>query len=204
MTGHIALYLPRGMASHLTQAGNWVPPVMNIGNRHRYVEGLVCEWKVLRGSGHAPLRARRTLGTHDRGRLHRGDITLEGLARAGASLDVQHGPCVAERSPDLCRDPWLGAPGRGIRGADGVNQPSAGHNASFLAVTTLNVPQSPAMGATRSCRSRRRVGIPEILQWPMQLEWPPAVEKPGSLVRNQSVHKAGGLLWNLRSRRLAS
>jgi hypothetical protein len=39
------------MASHLTQAGNWVPLVMNSGKRHRYVEGLVCEWRVFRGSG---------------------------------------------------------------------------------------------------------------------------------------------------------
>ena len=113
-------------APHLAQAGDRVRPVMNGGERHRGVEGLVLERKALRGGSHARRCACGTLRTHDRRRLHRGDVTVGGLVGAGAGPDVQHRPCIAERSPDLRGDPRLGAPRHGVGGSDGVVQLRAG------------------------------------------------------------------------------
>src|ERR1022692_2143302 len=123
-------------APHLEQAGNRILPVMNGGKGHRGVEGLVLERKALRGGSHALRCACGTLRTHDRRRLHRGDVTAGGLVGAGASPDIQHGPRIAERSPDPRGDPRLGAPRHGVGGSDGVVQRRAGHNTAFLAVTT--------------------------------------------------------------------
>lgn len=82
-----------------------------------------CAWiqlpLALGGRPVARRRARRpgacgTLRTHDRRRLHRGDVTVGGFVGAGASPDIQHGPCIAERSPDPRGDPRLGAPRHGV------------------------------------------------------------------------------------------
>src|SRR5436309_1740512 len=106
---------------------------MNGAKSHRGVERLVLERKALSGGSHAPRRACGTLRTHDRRRFHRGDVTAEGFVGAGASPDIQYRPRIAERSPDLCRDPRLGAPRHGVSGSDGVIQ--LRHVAASLAVT---------------------------------------------------------------------
>ena len=104
-------------AAHLAQASDRGRPVMNGGKSHRDVEGLVVEWKAPRGGSYARRRSCGTLRTHDRRRLYRGDVTVGGLVGAGASPSVQHGPCIAECSPDLCGNPRLGPPGHGVRGS---------------------------------------------------------------------------------------
>ena len=126
-------------APQLAQAGDRVLPVMNGGKSHRGVEGLVLERQALRGGGHARRRACGTLRTHDRRGLHRGDVTVGGLIGAGARPDVQHGPRIAERGPDLRGDPRLGAPRHGVGGSDGVVQLRAGHRVPY-----------------RACRERRQ------------------------------------------------
>src|ERR1017187_2543917 len=108
---------------------------MNGGKSHRGVEGLVLERKALRGGSHARRRACGTLRTHERRRFHRGYVTAGGLVGAGASPDIQYRPRIAERSPDPCGDPRLGAPRHGVSGSDGVIQLRAGHVAASLAVT---------------------------------------------------------------------
>jgi len=56
------------------------------------------------------------LRAHDGRRLDGGDVAVDGLIGAGAPSDVQHGPRIPERSPDLLRDPGLGTPGQGVGG----------------------------------------------------------------------------------------
>ncbi len=55
--------------------------------------------------------------------FYRGDVAAGGLVGAGASPDIQYRPLIAERSPDPCGDPRLGAPRHGVSGSDG---PDAG------------------------------------------------------------------------------
>src|ERR1051326_6105789 len=112
---------------------------MNGGERHRGVEGLVLERKTLRVRGDAPRGARGTLRTHDRRRLHRGDLTVGRLIGAGACPDVEHGPRIAERSPDLRGDPWLGAPRRAVGGSERVVQLRAGHPTRNIAKLLFRV-----------------------------------------------------------------
>jgi riboflavin biosynthesis pyrimidine reductase len=109
-------------APHLAQPGDRVPPVMNGADCHRGVEGLVLEREALRGGSHARRRACGALRPHDRRRFHRGDVAVRGLVGAGAGPDVQYSPRIAERSPDPCGDPRLGAPRHGVGGSDGVIQ----------------------------------------------------------------------------------
>src|SRR6204780_4111365 len=73
---------------------------------------------------------------HDRRRFHRGHVPAGGLVGPGAGPDIQHGPRIAERGPDLRGDPRLGAPRHGVSGSDGVIQLGAGHVAASLAVTS--------------------------------------------------------------------
>src|SRR6266705_5687063 len=122
-------------APHLAQARDRVLPVMNGAKGHRGVEGPVLERNALRDSSHARCCACGTLRTHERRRFHRGDVTAGGLVGAGASPDIQYRPRIAERSPDPCGDPRLGAPRHGVSGSDGVIQLRAGHVAASLAVT---------------------------------------------------------------------
>src|SRR5215467_3751951 len=126
-----------GHAPHLAQALDRVLPVMNGGNSHRGVEGLVLERKALRGGSHARRRACGTLRTHERRGFHRGDVTAGGLVGAGASPDIHYRQGITERGPDPCGDPRLGAPRHGVRGSDGVIQLPAAHVAASLAVTIL-------------------------------------------------------------------
>jgi hypothetical protein len=122
-------------ALQLAQARDRVLPVMDGGKSHRGVEGLVLERKALGDGSHARRCACGTLRTHERRRFHRGYVTAGGLVGAGASPDIQYGPRIAERSPDPCGDPRLGAPRHGVSGSDGVIQLRAGHVADSLAVT---------------------------------------------------------------------
>ena len=95
---------------------------MDGGKSHRGVEGLVLEGKALCDGSHARRCACRTLGAHERRRFHRGYVTVGRLVGAGASPDIQYGPRIAERSPDSCGDPRLGASCHGRSGPDGVVQ----------------------------------------------------------------------------------
>jgi hypothetical protein len=122
-------------APHLAQARDRVLPVLDGGNSHCGVEGLVLERKALRGGSHARRCAYRTLRTHERRRFHRGYVAAGGLVGAGASADIQYRPRIAERSPDPGGDPRLSAPRHGVGGSDGVVQLRAGHVAASLAVT---------------------------------------------------------------------
>ena len=119
-------------APHLAQARDRVPPVIDSGKSHRRVERLVLEREALRDGGHARRRSRGALRPHDRRRFHGGDVTVGGLVRPGARPDVQHGPRIAERGPDLGRDARLGAPRHGVGGSDGVVQLRAGHQAASI------------------------------------------------------------------------
>ena len=104
-------------ALQLAQARDRVLPVMDGGKSHRGVEGLVLERKALGDGSHARRCACGTLRTHERRRFHRGYVTAGGLVGAGASPDIQYGPRIAERSPDPCGDPRLGAPRRDVSGS---------------------------------------------------------------------------------------
>src|SRR4029453_5289475 len=88
---------------------------------------LVLERKALRGRSHTPRCSCGPLRTHDCRRLHRGDLTVGGFIGAGASPDIKHGPRIAERSPDLRGDPWLGAPRHGVGGSVPVVKRRAGN-----------------------------------------------------------------------------
>jgi hypothetical protein len=103
-----------GDAPHLAKPGDRVLPVINGGESHRGVEGLVLERKALRSSSQTRRRVRGALRPHDRRRFHRGDIAVGGLVGAGASPDGQDRPRIAERSPDLLGNPRLGAPRHGV------------------------------------------------------------------------------------------
>src|SRR5215471_15887610 len=142
---HAASHTP-----HLTQPGGRVLPVMNGGNSHRGVEGLVLEREALRGGSHARRCACGALRTHEHRRFHRDYVTAGGLVGAGASPDVHYCPRIAERSPDSCGDPRLGAPRHGVRGSDGVIQLPAGHVAASLAVTIPGPRTWPSVAALDS------------------------------------------------------
>lgn len=101
--------------------------MVNGGDGHRDVEGLVLERQALRGGGHARRRAGRPLPSHDRRWLHRGDVAISRLIGAGAGPDVQHRLRVPERVPDLRGDPRISTPCRGVSVADRVVQPWAEH-----------------------------------------------------------------------------
>lgn len=64
---------------HLAKARNRVLPMMDSGERHRGVEGLVCERKALSYGSDTPRCTFRTLRTHDRRRLHGGHVAIGGL-----------------------------------------------------------------------------------------------------------------------------
>ena len=128
---------------------------MDGGKSHRGVEGLVLEREALRGGSHARRCACGTLRTHDRRRLHRGDVTVGGFIGAGASPDIEYRPRIAERSPDLRGDPRLGAPRHGVGGSDGVVQLRAGHDTrSCVGVLAL----STTLPGGRTAGSAYRVG----------------------------------------------
>src|SRR5207248_11709889 len=111
---------------------------------------------------HAPRCACGTLRTHDCRRLHRGDLTVGGFIGAGAGPDIENGPRIAERSPDLRGDPRLGAPRRGVGGADGVIQLRAGPDAAFLAVTTAPHSRTVTLSPRRH---KLRVDRPSVADW---------------------------------------
>ena len=112
---------------HLAQTGDRILPVMNGANRHRGVEGLVVERQAFGRSGQARRRGRQAVRAHERRRLHCEDVAVRRLVRPGASPDVQYGPGIAERCPDLRSDARFSTPGRGVRGSDGVVQRRTGH-----------------------------------------------------------------------------
>src|SRR5215831_9188246 len=159
-------------APHLAQPGDRVLPVMDGGHSHRGVEGLVLEREALRGGSHARRCACGALCTHEGRGFHRGDVTAGGFVGAGASPDIHYRPGIAERRPDPCGDPRLGAPRHGVRGSDGVVQLRAGHAAASLAVTIptprtgpmyrvdtsarYTVSRNPASRASSGRRSQRR------------------------------------------------
>ncbi len=73
---------------------------MKSAERHRGVEGLVVEWKVLRDTSHARRRACGTLRTHQRRGFHRSYVTAGRLVGASAGPDIHDRARIAERSPD--------------------------------------------------------------------------------------------------------
>jgi pyruvate,water dikinase len=128
------------------------------GGRGEGVSGDVGAGRVSRPGGEVTARARgiggdagrctwRTLRTHDRRRLDRGHLPVGGLVGAGAGPDIQHRARIAERSPDPCGDPRLGAPRYGVSGSDGVIQLRAGHVADSLGVTILTPRTWPGVAA---------------------------------------------------------
>jgi hypothetical protein len=61
-------------AAHLAQTRERVLPVIDGGESHRGVEGLVLERKAFRDGVHARRCTFGTLRPHDRRRFHRGDV----------------------------------------------------------------------------------------------------------------------------------
>jgi hypothetical protein len=72
---------PAGDPLHLAQPGDRVLPVMNRGDGHRGVEGLVSERQVLRYSGDAGRGTGRALSAHEGGWLDRDDVPAGRFAR---------------------------------------------------------------------------------------------------------------------------
>src|SRR5215468_6669236 len=120
---------------------------MNGGKSHRGVEGLVLERETLCDSSHTRRCACGALRPHDTRRFHRGDVAAGGFVGAGASPDIQYRPRIAERSPDPCGDPRLGAPRSGVSDSDGVIQLPAGHVAASLAATISTPRTRPGVAA---------------------------------------------------------
>ena len=112
-----------GAARHpaqLAQTGVVVGPVVVGEDRHRRVERAVGERQRPGDRVDHRRRPRRPLRAHHRRRLDGGDGAVARLVVPGPRADVEHRLRVAQRGPDLRRDPRVLSARRVVRAADPV------------------------------------------------------------------------------------
>ena len=122
-------------ALHLHQTRDRVRPVVDRGEGHRRVEGLVLERKALRYGRYARCRTCGPLGTHQCRRIHGDYVTAGRFVGASTSPDVHYGSRITERGPDPAGDPRFGAPCHRVGGSDAVIQLLVGHVTALSALT---------------------------------------------------------------------